>query len=361
MVKEAFSVKQVELLESLPGALESCLRNVPDARIKSVKREVKYPSGMIVDLVVILRVLGQERTLVVEAKATGQPKRAREAVDQLSRLMRARTTKNTYPVFAAPFISDASAAICRESNVGFFDLAGNCWLSLDDAYVERVSPQNPYKEKRDSIALFSPKSSRVLRTLLNEPKRKWQVQQLSKTADVSMGLVSKIKRALEEREWIATGPGGIEVVRPEAMLLAWADAYSYKRNGVSEFYSLEPMADAEVAVAAWCRENGVPYALTGFSGARLSSPRVRYSRASIYVSSRVDSLALNTQLKPVDSGGNVLILKPYDEGVFEGSQTRYDLQTVSPIQLFLDVRSMAGRGEEAAEEILVRELRPSWL
>jgi hypothetical protein len=71
-------------------------------------------------------------------------------------------------------------------------------------------------------------------------------------------------------------------------------------------------------------------------------------------------LALNTQLKPVDSGGNVLILKPYDEGVFSGARTTYDLRSVSPVQLFLDVRSMAGRGEEAAEEILVRELRPSW-
>lgn len=353
-------MKQAELLESLPSALEACLENVPEASIKSVKREVRYPNGMIADLVVRLRLLGQERTLIIEAGATGQPKRAREAVDQLSRLVPLQPTGNAYPVFAAPFISEASAAICRESNVGYFDLAGNCWLSFEGVYVERVSPQNPYQEKRDSVSLFSPKSSRVLRTLLNEPKRTWQVQQLSKTASVSIGLVSKLKRNLEDREWIAIGPEGIELIEPEAMLLAWADAYSYKQNGVSEFYSLESVTDAEGAVAAWCRESGVTYALTGFSGARLSSPRVRYNRASIYVSSRIDSLALNTQLKPVDSGGNVLILKPYDEGVFSGARTTYDLRSVSPVQLFLDVRSMAGRGEEAAEEILVRELRPSW-
>ncbi|MDZ4168490.1 MAG: type IV toxin-antitoxin system AbiEi family antitoxin [Coriobacteriia bacterium] len=333
---------------------------MPKTSIKSVEREVIYPDGMSADLVVRLSVLGRERTLLFKTSAVGQPKRAREAVDHLSRLMLAQATRDAYPVFAAPFISDVSAAICRESGVGFFDLAGNCWLSLEDVYVERISPQNPYREKRDTVALFTPKSSRVLRTLLNEPKRTWQVQQLSKTAEVSIGLVSKIKRALEEREWIATGSGVIELVEPEAMLLAWADAYSYKQNRVSEFYSLESVADAEVAVAAWCRESGVPYALTGFSGARLSSPRVRYNRASIYVPSGVDSLALNTQLKSVDSGGNVLLLKPYDEGVFSGSQTRYDLRTVSPIQLFLDVRSMAGRGEEAAEELLIRELRPSW-
>ncbi len=353
-------MKETELLESLPGAIESCLSTVPETGIESVRRDVSYPNGMIADLVVRLRILGQERTLVVEAKATGQPKQAREAVDQLNRLLRAEASRNAYPVFAAPFISDASSAICRESGVGFFDLAGNCWLSLGNVYIERVSPQNPQREKRGAVALFTPKSSRVLRVLLNEPKRKWQVQQLSKTAEVSIGLVSKIKRALEEREWVAAGPEGIALIEPEAMLLAWADAYSYKQNGVAEFYSLESVNDTEAAVAAWCRENDVPYALTGFSGARLSSPRVRYNRASIYVSSGVDSLVLNTQLKPVDSGGNVLILKPYDEGVFTGSQTRYDLRSASPVQLFLDVKSMAGRGDEAAEEILVRELRPSW-
>ncbi len=353
-------MKEVELLESLPSAIESCLRNVPETGIESVKRDVRYPSGMIADLVVRLRILGQERTLVVQAKATGQPKRAREAVDQLNRLLRAAASRDAYPVFAAPFISDASSAICRESGVGFFDLAGNCWLSLGNVYIERTSPQNPQREKRGAVALFTPKSSRVLRVLLNDPKRKWQVQQLSKTAEVSIGLVSKIKRAMEEREWIVTSPEGIELIEPEAMLLAWADAYTYKQNGVSEFYSLESVNDTEAAVAAWCRESNVPYALTGFSGARLSSPRVRYNRASIYVSSRIDSLALNNQLKPVDSGGNVLILKPYDVGVYTGSQTRYDLRSVSPVQLFLDVKSMAGRGEEAAEEILVRELRPSW-
>ena len=57
------------------------------------------------------------------------------------------------------------------------------------------------------------------------------------------------------------------MVEPEAMLLAWADAYSYKQNGVSEFYSLESVADAEVAVAAWCRDNGsLRVALCGHRG-----------------------------------------------------------------------------------------------
>lgn len=352
-------MKEAEILESLPSALQSCLENVPETRIESITRGIPYAENMIATLVVELLVLGRETTVLFEAKATGQPKRAREAVEQLRRLA-GTLDQRVYPVFAAPYISEASALICRESGVGYLDLAGNCRLSFEDTYVERVSSQNPYRDKREGASLFSPKSSRLLRVLLNDPKRTWQVQQLSRAADVSIGLASRVKQALEEREWVASTPDGIKLVQPETLLMAWSDVYSYKQNQVAEYYTLDPIPEAEMAIATWCRESAVPYALTGFSGARLSSPRVQYNRASLYVSAGTGSVAAGTGLKRVESGGNVLLLTPYDDGVFAVARSMYDMQTVSPVQLFLDVKSMPGRGEEAAEEILIRELRPSW-
>jgi hypothetical protein len=360
LVKEAEVVKERELIEQLPAALGACLSSMPDTKIEGTEREVRLSGGMMADLVVKLRILGRERTMVVEAKASGQPKQARAAADQLKRLVLDDSLKGAYPVFVAPFVSETSGAICRESEIGYFDLAGNCRFALDGIYLEKTSPENPYKEKRSDAPLFSPKSSRILRVLLNEPKRKWQVQQLAQAAEVSIGLASKVKRQLEEREWVATEEGGVRLTSPEEALRAWADTYTYKRNQVFEYYSLEGASDVETAVSDWCRESDVTYAMTGFSGARLSSPRVRYNRASIYVASRIDSVAANTGLKPVDTGGNVLLLGPYDEGVFQGARSLYGMRAVSPVQLYLDLRSMAGRGEEAAEEILVRELRPSW-
>ncbi|MDP2181435.1 MAG: type IV toxin-antitoxin system AbiEi family antitoxin [Actinomycetota bacterium] len=353
-------MKELELIEQLPEALRACLENVPRTSIEATQREQLLTNGMRADLIVSLSILGRKRTMVIEAKGSGQPKRAREAADQLKRFLLDDRLKGAYPVFAAPYVSEASAAICQESQIGFFDLAGNCRFALDDIYVEKTSADNPLKEKRNEASLFTPKSSRILRVLLNEPQRDWQVQQLSKAAEVSIGLASKIKRQLEDREWIVVGQSGIRLTQPEAMLQAWATVYSYKQNQVREYYTLDDLSDAETTIADWCRESEVEYALTGFSGARLSSPRVRYNRASVYVRSRMDSLTENTGLKPVDTGGNVLLLKPYDDGVFNGARVHYEMRTVCPVQLYLDLQSMAGRGEEAAEEILARELRPSW-
>ncbi len=190
--------------------------------------------------------------------------------------------------------------------------------------------------------------------------RAWQVQQLAAEAAVSIGLVSKVKQELQEREWLASTENGIKLSDPEQVLKAWAQAYSYKKNEVREYYALTSAGDSETAIARWCEENAVHYALTGFSGARLSSPRVRYNRSTIYVESIIEGLARGTDLKLVETGGNVLLLKPYDEGVFQGSRILYGMGVVSPVQLYLDLQSMPGRGEEAAEEVLVRELRPSW-
>lgn len=358
-MKAVFIVKERETIDGLPAALQACFEGVPKTTIDSIEpRAGAGDAGG--DLVVRMRLLGRTRSLLIEAKASGQPRIARAAIAQLRQLSLDERFKNTYPVFAAPWVSEAARIICREADCGYFDLAGNCLFSLDGVYIERASGSNPAGEIRGEPSLFSPKSSRILRLLLNEPRREWQVQQLSQVARVSIGLASRIKRQLEQREWIVTGESGVRAAQPEAMLQAWAAAYDYKQNRVSQYFSLDEVGEAEVSVAEWCRASGVTYALTGFSGARLLAPRVRYNRATIYVSSRIDSAAAGAGLKPVDSGANVVLLRPFDEGVYDGSTDRYGLQAVSPVQMYLDLRSMPGRGEEAAQEILERELRPSW-
>jgi hypothetical protein len=360
MVKEVFAVKEPELIDRLPDAIRACLANLPNVVINDLQRNVSLSDDTIADLVVELSILDRKKTLIVEAKGNGQPKQARQAIGQLERLVMGERIKDPYPVFAAPYVSNASAAICRESGVGYADLAGNCRLAFDNIYVEKESADNPFRENRGRASLFAPKASRILRVLLSDSERDWQVQQLSSAAGVSIGLASRIKGQLEEREWVVAGENGIRVAQPEAILEAWVATYDYRQSPAQEYYTPDSTGDIEFAIANWCRENDVQYALTGFSAARLSAPRVRYNRASIFVRSKQDAVAVNTNLKPVDSGGNVILLEPYDDGVFEGARDLYGMRAVSPVQLYLDLRSMPGRGEEAAEEILVRELRPSW-
>jgi len=78
------------------------------------------------------------------------------------------------------------------------------------------------------------------------------------------------------------------------------------------------------------------------------------------VANGVDALAASVGFKRVETGANVLLLKPHDEGIYFGAVDRFGLRVVSPIQLYLDLRSMTARADEAADELLQREIRPGW-
>ena len=65
-------------------------------------------------------------------------------------------------------------------------------------------------------------------------------------------------------------------------------------------------------------------------------------------------------LKEVESGANIMLLGPYDEGVFYGTQVIDDIRIVTPLQIYLDLIGYKGRGEEAAEVMLRDVIKPKW-
>jgi hypothetical protein len=79
-----------------------------------------------------------------------------------------------------------------------------------------------------------------------------------------------------------------------------------------------------------------------------------------YVQGDIDKWFELLEIKLVDSGANVMLLKPYDEGVFYGKQDRDGLMVVSPIQNYLDLVSLRGRGEEAAQALFDGVIKKIW-
>ena len=332
--------------------LRGVLEKVPFLKVKSIERE---RDG--IDILVNLAIGDKKQILLVEAKSNGQPRMARDAVNQLIRY------RNAYPdaylIFMAPYISPQAAEICMKDNVGYLDFAGNCFLSFGQVYIEQTGKPNPFRTRRDLVSIFSPKSSRVLRVLLNNPGRVWKTQDLADEARVSLGQVANVKKLLLDREWI-TKQDGISLNTPWMLLEEWANVYTYRKNEVRNFYSLKSIPEIESDLAKVCTAKGIEYALTGFSGAARFAPAVRYTRAMAYVYNTRENVASLLNLKEVESGANVTLLGPYDEGVFYGTQMIDDVRIVSPLQVYLDVKGYRGRGEEAAEAILRDVIKPKW-
>lgn len=338
-------------------ALRECLERVPSLSIKRVQREPRLGSAS-PDIALKLKTPDGEQMVLVEVKSSGQPRVVREAVNQL--LQYQSKASQAYGVLVAPYISPQSAQICTENGVGYVDLAGNCRLSFRQVYVEREGRPNPTPQRRDLRSLYSPRTTRVLRVLLLDPKKTWKLQPLAQEAGVSLGQVYNVKKLLADREWIRTDEGGLRLVEPGPLLREWSQNYTYRRNAARDFYSLDAPPEIESKLAAACRDRSLQYALTGFSAAARLAPMVRYQRVTAYASGDLDDLIKNLGLKEVPSGANVTLLSPYDDGVFYGATDVNGIQIVSRVQAYLDLIGFRGRGEEAATFLLEQVIQRQW-
>jgi len=198
-------VLELEIRERLLGVLEE----VPFLRVKDWKVEKRED----VDLVLQVTAGKEQWRLLVEVKQSGEPRIIRVAAQQLRTLV--SDERQSYGVIGAPYISPRTAGICKEAGIGFLDLAGNCRLVFGQVFIERQGFPNPKLERRPLRALFAPKAGRVLRVLLEDPKRSCQVQVLARQAEVSLGLAFKVKQRLLDLEYAQEEEEGLRLIKPE--------------------------------------------------------------------------------------------------------------------------------------------------
>src|SRR4030067_981297 len=136
---------QEELERKASEALRSSLEGIPFAEVECIVRKGEFGRYR-ADLVATVGTPAGVRYFVAEVKSVGQPRAAREAVNQLWRFRENRP--DVVPVFIAPYISPASAQICKKDGMNYVDLSGNCRLVFDNSFVEREGRPHLFPEKR---------------------------------------------------------------------------------------------------------------------------------------------------------------------------------------------------------------------
>jgi hypothetical protein len=268
------------------------------------------------------------------------------------------------PLVCAPYISPRVAELCREQTVGYLDSVGNCRIAGPGLFVHVSGrPNRPTTSK--AVDPFSRKSSRIVRTLLTNPGKGWQVQQLAQQADVSLGLVSKVKTALLEEAYLEERDRLLFVRDPIKLLQGWAAEYRPQVKRLQLFAIPRPQ-ETEKRLARWCQSSTITYALTQLSAAWRYSPLVRYDKGVAYIDSKLEAenklkdLLEQIDAREVDTGVNCTLWLTDDPAVFTDAREFDGVSIVSPLQLYLDLKALTGRGEDAAQEILERELQPQF-
>ena len=350
-------IEEKNLLPLAKTRLESLLSVIPFVQISAMETEVMMGRGR-ADLVLDVLASGQPMKLVIEVKRQAEPRLMRMAAMELKDLL--SNADNSVGIIAAPYLSPAAIQICREAGLGCMDLSGNAFFSFGNVYIEKSGQPNAFLDRRPLRSLFSPKTSRVLRVLLADPSKPWRVEALSKAARISLGLAFKAKQALIFQEWVKEEGKTIRLTKPKEMLEAWSASYDHQKSQLYSFFSRLSERALEEAVKTECDNRGYRYGLAFFSGARRVAPFVRFPKTFVYVDGPSREIAITLGLQQVGSGANVALLEPHDAGIFLGSREIDGLNVVSDIQLYLDLKSYGGRGEEAARAVFEQRIEPQW-
>ena len=306
------------------------------------------PGSQAAALVVKFKIGSTEHTMALEITSLGQPREIRGAMTRLDGIR--RELPGAYPIAVSPYISPQSAALLKRRGFGYLDLSGNCYLSFENVLIEKEGKPNARPSIRPLKALFAPRATRVVRALLVDPQHIWRLEELAKTADVSLGHAHNVVKRLGELSWVERGEQQrIELTRPGDLLDGWVDAYSYRQNRMEAYFSPERVTRRLVGdIARAAHGENRRYAFTLHSGAALVAPNVRLPAIHCYLGGDPEPIARALSLRPGDGEGNVYLMTPYDEGVFHAPIEKGGVPVVSLPQLYADLFHYERRGREQA-------------
>ena len=276
-------------------------------------------------------------TIAVQAKCDSRAGSVAQAA-QNARAAAERSGSQAIALVAVPFMGDVGKTICKEEGVAFIDLSGNADIHARGLHVHVTGRPNRFVQRGRPPSVFAPKSSRVARVMLLDPKRWWRQSELSAKAELGRGYVSKICRRLEEDRFIERDPDGAVRPRdPDLLLEAWKSQYDFKRHDVRKGHVTSRSGQELVQrLVNACNDLDSSYALTGLAAAWLLAPFAGYRLVVVYMGKTPsDQLLARLKWHEDKRGANLWLVRPNDEGVFHGAESIQRMSCVSPAQAFL--------------------------
>ncbi|WP_119324749.1 type IV toxin-antitoxin system AbiEi family antitoxin [Capsulimonas corticalis] len=356
MIDNENYMREVDVIPDAASALQKCLLQIAEGQVE-YQISPRLPSGSRPDIVASF-IHDRRITVIGEVKKSGEPKYAREAFYQLERYHRDMPEAQT--AFIAPYISPQTARLCRDEKISYMDLAGNCHFSFPGVYIHVEGQTNPFAHSRSLKSLYQPKAERVLRALLHHHPKTWRLQRLADEVSVSIGQTHKVKSFLMEKEWLEETSGGVILSRPKDLLRDWASHYRLNKHSHILRHTLSALNSFERDFTKICRQNEISGAVTSLAAASHYAPHASYQRVTAFALGDLTVLDSALELEPVESGANIALLIPYDEGVFYGARDVDGVKITSPIQTYLDLQGLGGRADEAAEILYEREIVNRW-
>lgn len=296
--------------------------------------------------------------LLLEVKNQARATMVAAGIEQLRSLV-ARTGDDATPVLVVPFMGDVGKRLCAEAGVSWMDLCGNADIVAKGVRIRVEGRPNRFVASGRPSTAFAPKSSRLARCLLMEPKRVFTQRELTSVADLDAGFASRILRRLAEDKLIIRQDGGIRVRDPKLLLDTWQESYDFKRHRITKAHITARSGEEGLHVlASGLRAHSIDHAVTGLAGAWLLTHFAAFRLVTVYVREPLpDPVVEALGLRYEERGANVWIVEPSDAGVFHGSGKVGGVSCVHPVQDYLDLKAHPERASDAAAELRAKTMR----
>lgn len=324
---------------------------------------------------------GAEAKVYVEAKASCSPRTVAEIAPWVRRIK--LMNPGTAVALACPAISPRAQQLCIDNDVDFLDLAGNVYINTGDFLLQRAgrdSGRRIPRELPEGVGNpFSPRSSRVVRVLLEKPGT-WRLKAIAaelerETRDnpitkglsfaIDMSSISRAVSGLAEDLLVRKRGQDIIVTDPGRLLAAWAEKYRLQlqrwiRDSVA-IGPLSPMSLSEVATEL--RRSGDEFVITSAAAATVTAPYVDVDVIEAFATRPNDFLETfsgRSKALPSSTGLRIRIVRAYDAGVFMYARMSKGLPIASAVQVFLDLYGRGGRDRKQADYLLEQVIKARW-
>ena len=356
------------------------VKDLPGVSIRGVQEQPEQPF----DISFELR-SGANRVLVLaEIRQAFSPRLLEEIAPWIQRLKSLRG--DVAVAVIAPALSSQAQAFCMQNAIDFMDLAGNIFINLPGKFtLQRIGMKSrdiamPVSDGQRTINVFSGRSSRILRVLLEKPKT-WSITEISREIaaerarfrsiapaalvefEISLGSVSKAIATLVDQLFVRRRGADVVVPEPSRLLVEWAEKYKerYRWRLRSSFQTGNPFGrDLQSISAGLERLAPGTYVFSGAMAASLDAPFVDIETADIFLTSGESDVELRTLKSQSSSGPALRFIYAYDEGVFMYSKRVGKALVVSGVQAYLDLYARGGRDLKQAQALLSNSIQRRW-
>ena len=265
-------------------------------------------------------------------------------------------------LLVSPYVSPLARERLTEAGISYADSTGNIRFTVDRpaVYIEtQGADRNPFRENRPLHSLKGGRAARVARGLLDH-RPPFGTRELAGKTGSSAAMVSRVSSLLEPDEIVAkeSPRGRIVSVDWEVLARRWAMDYDFASSNALTTW-LEPRGTK--VLFSRLRDTEIRYAVTGsFAGYRLA-PIAEPRLVALYVDDP-DTAARSLGLRPAETGGNVLLVRPFDPVAFERAEYDDGIAFARVTQVLLDLMTGPGRGPAEAEALLawMRDKEDTW-